>query len=303
MNLVQDIPPKEYIESHSIAVKWKAYWQLLKPRLSLLVSFSAVFGYMFASNNNISWRVFIGLFVGGFCVSGAAVIINQIWERSLDKLMNRTLNRPIPSGKVSIAEAMRVMLFVFVVGIFVLSVSTNLQTVALSMISTLLYGFFYTPLKRKGPIAVWVGAIPGALPPLLGYLAAKGVIDEGAWIIFVIQFVWQFPHFWAIAWVADEDYRKAGFKLLPSQYGTDRLSAFSILFFNLLLIPVSLLPCYFGMTGNFSASIALCLSIAYCIPAVFLLLNPNRKTALWSMFSSFLYLPLIQISYLIDLIK
>ena len=182
----------------------------------------------------------------------------------------------------------------------ILSVYTNTATVALSFVSMVLYSFVYTPLKRVGPIAVFVGAIPGALPPLLGWIAATGTISHEAMIIFSIQFVWQFPHFWAIAWVADDDYKKAGFKLLPSGGGRDLNTAIQIMVYTMFLIPLGLLPARFGLTGLNSAIVATVCGAAFFSQTFSLMKTGNRKSALRIMFGSFLYLPIVQIAYLLD---
>jgi protoheme IX farnesyltransferase len=183
--------------------------------LSFLVAFSCAFGYLLGSRQTDLSTLAL-LFIGGFLLSGASVIINQIIEKDLDKLMTRTMNRPLPTHRISVNEAWAFAVVCMVSGVLILFVYTNPLTTLLSVLSMVLYAFVYTPLKRVGPIAVFVGAIPGALPPLLGWTAATGGLSYEAWIIFGIQFIWQFPHFWAIAWVADDDYKKAGFKLLPS---------------------------------------------------------------------------------------
>ncbi|MEQ8424783.1 MAG: heme o synthase [Cyclobacteriaceae bacterium] len=200
-------------------VKVRSFIELLKVRLSLLVAFSCAFGYGLASRGDINWPVLLMVTLGGFLLSGASVCINQIIEKDLDKLMNRTMNRPIPTGRVTKQEATIFSILVLILSVWILWMFTNPFTVLLSLVSMILYSFVYTPLKRVGPVAVFVGAIPGALPPLLGWIAATGQITHEALIIFGIQFIWQFPHFWAIAWVADDDYKKAGFKLLPSSEG------------------------------------------------------------------------------------
>ncbi|HET9052595.1 MAG TPA: protoheme IX farnesyltransferase, partial [Cyclobacteriaceae bacterium] len=184
-----------------ILAKARAYMQLLKFRLSLLVAFSCAFGFVLASAHTNLYTLFL-VFTGGFLLSGASVTINQVMERDYDKLMKRTMNRPLPTGRVSVQEAIIFAVVCFVLSIVILAVGSNLLTVILSVVSMILYCFAYTPLKRVGAIAVFVGAIPGALPPLLGWVAATGRISYEALLIFGIQFIWQFPHFWAIAWVA-----------------------------------------------------------------------------------------------------
>jgi protoheme IX farnesyltransferase len=191
---------------------------------------------------------------------------------------------------------------IFVLSILILAFYTNLLTVLLSVVSMLLYSFVYTPLKRVGPIAVFVGAIPGALPPLIGWVAASGAITYESLIIFGIQFIWQFPHFWAIAWVADEDYKKAGFKLLPSGGGKDLNTAIQIMIYTLFLIPLGLLPATFGITGLYSAIVATVCGVAFLAQTFSLMKTGSRQSALRIMFGSFLYLPIVQIAYLMDIL-
>lgn len=282
-----------------IAAKAKAYWELLKFRLSMLVSFSCAFGYVLASPN-VNWNVLPMLFVGGFLVSGASVIVNQILEKDLDKVMTRTRNRPLPTGRLNVNEALAFCVICLAAGVAILLAYTNVFTTTLSLISMVLYSFVYTPLKRVGPIAVLVGAIPGALPPLLGWTAATGTITYEALIIFGIQFIWQFPHFWAIAWVADEDYKRAGFKLLPSGGQKDLNTAIQIMIYTLFLIPLGLLPATFGITGINSAIVVTICGVLFLAQTFSLMKSGDRKSALKIMFGSFLYLPIVQIAYLLD---
>jgi len=280
--------------------KAKAYFELLKFRLSFLVTFSSAFGYLLATRGSVEWLSFGMLCIGGFLVSGASVTINQIIEVEYDKLMTRTASRPLPTGRLSIAEAKLFTMIVGILGFTLLWIFTNPLTTGLSFISLILYSFVYTPLKRVGPIAVFAGAIPGALPPLLGWVAATGTISYEAMIIFSIQFIWQFPHFWAIAWVADEDYKKAGFKLLPSGGKKDLNTAINIMIYTLFLIPLGLLPMKFGVTGVNSAIIATVCGILFLAQTLSLMKDGSRKSALKIMFGSFLYLPIVQIAFLID---
>ena len=281
------------------AAKSRAFFELLKFRLSFLVAFSCVFGYMLASSH-VNITNLIMLFLGGFLLSGGSVIINQVIERDLDRLMSRTMVRPLPTERVSVSEAIAFCVVCLITGLAILLVFTNPLTAMLSLISMILYSFVYTPLKRVGPIAVFVGAIPGALPPLLGWTAATGVISHEALIIFGIQFIWQFPHFWAIAWVADEDYRKAGFKLLPYGGQKDLNTAIQIMIYTMCLIPLGLLPAAFGITGINSAIVATVCGALFFAQTISLMKTGDRKSALKIMFGSFLYLPIVQIAYLLD---
>ncbi|MCE2935281.1 MAG: heme o synthase [Cyclobacteriaceae bacterium] len=288
------------VADFSAWVRTKAFYELLKPRLSMLVAFSCAFGYALAAPTQINWSVLVMLTVGGFLLSGASVCMNQVLEEDLDKIMTRTQSRPLPTGKVTPAEATLFALICFVVSVVVLFIVTNPLTVILSIISAILYTVVYTPLKRVGPVAVFVGAIPGALPPLLGWIAATGQITHEAMIIFGIQFIWQFPHFWAIAWVADDDYKKAGFKLLPSGGGKDLNTAIQIMVYTLFLIPLGLLPMKFGITGMDSAIVATVCGVLFLAQTFSLMKTGSRQSALRIMFGSFLYLPIVQIAYLLD---
>jgi heme o synthase len=281
------------------SAKARAYAELLKFRLSFLVSFSCAFGYVLASPSLDA--VTLGmLFLGGFLISGASVTINQIIEKDLDKVMTRTMSRPLPTDRLSVQEAIIFTVVCLISGVAILLYFTNTLTTSLSILSMLLYSFLYTPLKRVGPIAVFVGAIPGALPPLLGWTAATGEIGYEALIIFGIQFIWQFPHFWAIAWVADDDYKKAGFKLLPSGGQKDLNTAIQIMIYTMCLIPLGLLPATFGITGITSAIVATVCGVLFFAQTFSLMKSGDRKSALKIMFGSFLYLPIVQIAYLLD---
>jgi protoheme IX farnesyltransferase len=297
----------QYHKAHSLDnniafnVKLKAIWTMLKPRLSFLVAFSSAFGYVLGfSGSTIDWMVLTMLSLGGFLVSGSAVTINQILEVSYDKLMDRTKNRPLPTNVLSKNAAIYIAAISGMGGLSLLYIYTNPATVILSLASLILYSFVYTPLKRVGPIAVFVGAIPGALPPLLGWVAATNSFGIEAWIIFGIQFIWQFPHFWAIAWVADEDYKKAGFKLLPSGGKKDLNTAIQIMIYTLFLIPLGLLPSQFGITGIHSAFVVTICGVLFLSQTFYLMKECTKEAALKIMFGSFLYLPIVQIAYLLD---
>lgn len=280
--------------------KLKALFELLKMRLSFLVAFSAAFGYALGIQGGLSWVNLVALSFGGFLVSGASVTINQVIEVDLDALMERTKNRPLPTNRVSKSEAIYFAIVVALAGFGLLLYFTNPLTTLLSLLSLILYSFVYTPLKRVGPIAVLVGAIPGALPPLLGWVAATGGISHEALIIFGIQFIWQFPHFWAIAWVADDDYKKAGFKLLPSGGKKDLSTAIQIMIYTLFLIPLGLLPTTFGITGNYAALVATVCGVLFLSQTFSLMRDYSKKSALKIMYGSFLYLPIVQIAYILD---
>jgi len=285
--------------SSLVVAKATAYWELLKFRLSFLVAFSCAFGYVLASSQ-VNWVTLAMLFVGGLLLSGGSSTINQILEKDLDKVMTRTMTRPLPTQRLTVQEAIVFAIICLAAGTLILLRFTNVLTVLLSLLSMVLYSFVYTPLKRVGPVAVFVGAIPGALPPLLGWTAATGVVSYEALIIFGIQFIWQFPHFWAIAWVADDDYKKAGFKLLPSGGQKDLNTAIQIMIYTLCLIPLGLLPATFGITGIRSAVVVTVCGVLFFSQTFSLMRSGDRKAALKIMFGSFLHLPIVQIAYLLD---
>ncbi|OUJ75581.1 heme o synthase [Hymenobacter crusticola] len=279
--------------------KAKAYFQLLKFRLALTVAFSSAIGYLLGARE-LNWGLAMLVLLGGLAVTGSANTINQIHEVELDKLMKRTAKRPLPKGILSVTEAWVFAILVGCLGLFILAHFFNPLTAALSLLSLILYGFIYTPLKTISPVCVAVGAIPGGMPPLLGWVAATGVLGVEAWVLFGIQFMWQFPHFWAIAWVLDEDYKKAGFKMLPTPGGKDLRTAFQIMTYTLLLIPLSLLPLELGMTGKTSALIAVVCGVLFLTQTFYLMRTCSKKAAMNIMFGSFLYLPIVQIALVFD---
>lgn len=283
-----------------VNAKAKAYFELIKFRLSFLVAFSSAFGYMLGVQGAINWLNLVMLSLGGLLVSGASITINQILEKDYDRLMKRTMSRPLPTHRLQVNEAIVFAFIIGALGLGLLLQFTNMLTTLLAIISMILYSFVYTPLKRVGPVAVFVGAFPGALPPLLGWVAATGNISYEALLIFGIQFIWQFPHFWAIAWVADEDYKKAGFKLLPSGGKKDIGTAIQIMIYTLFLIPLGLLPAIFGLTGMKSAIIVTICGVLFLSQTFYLMKDCSRKSALKIMFGSFIYLPVVQIAYLLD---
>jgi protoheme IX farnesyltransferase len=277
--------------------------QLTKTRLTLLVVFSASMSFVIGSGSTIDWVKLLLLLLGGFLVTGSANAFNQIMEKDLDKLMDRTQARPLPDQRMRTKEAMVVAILFGAVGLFILTYYMNFISGVLGLIALLSYTVMYTPLKRSTPFAVFVGAFPGAIPTLLGYVAATGRFDSAAWILFCIQFIWQFPHFWAIAWVMDDDYKKAGFELLPSKGGRDKSSAFQAFIYAFSLIPAGMTPWVFGMTGLTSLIICTLAGLAFTWQAWKLYQNCNVSSAKTLMFGSFVYLPLVQLTLVLDRIN
>lgn len=284
-------------------MKWSDLVKLIKFRLTFLVVFSASISFLIGSKVNgvIDWTNWLKLIIGGFLITGAANGFNEIIEKDLDRLMKRTADRPLPAGRMTNGQALVLSLLMGMGGTYLLG-SLNLLTGFLSVFAIILYAFAYTPLKQKSPISVFVGAIPGALPPLIGYVAAHPKIDQIALILFGIQFIWQFPHFWAIAWVLDDDYKLAGFRLLPTGR-RDRVSAIVTFIFTLILLPVSLLPTWYTYGGYYVGAISLVCSVIFLYQAFVLMRTLEIKSARSLMFGSFLYLPVVQLMFLFDFIK
>jgi protoheme IX farnesyltransferase len=287
------------VSENIFAQKFRAFFDLTKFRLSSTVVFSSAIGFTLASDK-IVWTKLLLFSIAAFATTAAANIINQIIERNLDKLMTRTENRPLPSGRLSVKEAAVFGWIMAAIAMYILFYEFNYKAGLLALLSMVLYGFVYTPLKRVGPIAVAVGALPGAFPPMIGWVAAVNHFGLEPGILFAIQFFWQFPHFWAIAWVLNDDYTKAGFRLLPSSGGQNLNSAIQIMIYTLFLLPLCWVPYYLGMTGINSAVIAMVFGILFLAQTFHLMRKVDRKAALQLMFGSFIYLPVVQIAYLLD---
>ena len=287
------------VSENIFAQKFRAYFDLTKFRLSSTVVFSSAIGFTLASDK-IVWSKLLLFSIAAFATTVAANIINQIIERNLDKLMTRTENRPLPSGRLSVKEAAVFGWIMASIAVYILFYEFNYKAGLLALLSMFLYGFVYTPLKRVGVIAVAVGALPGAFPPMIGWVAAVNHFGLEPGILFAIQFFWQFPHFWAIAWVLNDDYTKAGFRLLPSSGGQNLNSAIQIMIYTLFLLPLCWVPYYLGMTGINSAVIAIVFGVLFLAQTFHLMRKVDRKAALQLMFGSFIYLPVVQISYLLD---
>jgi protoheme IX farnesyltransferase len=287
----------ETVSKRSSGNKVKAYMVFTKFRLSALVIVSALTGYLFVGGND--GMEITCLLVGGLLVTAASNGSNQIWERDIDKLMNRTASRPIPQGQMSVNEGLIIVAVCLISGTALLYM-INLYSAVLGLAAFVSYVFMYTPLKRKTPWAVFVGAFPGAIPPMLGAIAHTNEFGLIPGVLFFVQFTWQFPHFWAIAWVAFEDYNAGGFSLLPSSSGKTKSSAFQIVVYSLALIPFSVLPWLLGWTGWFSFGIAVVLGAGFFFYSYKLFLTCDDKDARRLMFASFFYLPVIQFVFVFD---
>ncbi len=283
------------VQWYSILVdKIKDVGILMKFKLSMTVVFSAVMSYLIALKTPIDFYNVLILFLGGLLTAGSASALNQAIEKDYDKLMPRTANRPVAAGRMSMSSAVLIAGIMSLIGITLLS-TFNPLTGFLGMISLISYAFVYTPLKRVSNVAVLWGGIPGALPVVIGCTAAQnGTLSVLALTLFALQFFWQFPHFWAIAWLANEDYKKAGFNLLPNKEGVcDESVGKQAMLFALMLVPFSVIPFYLGAAGIISAVILVALAIVYAYFGWRLQKECSRKAALNLMFMALIYLPTI----------
>ena len=282
----------------------KNYGQLMKFTLSFTVVFSCVICYMLAPKvAAYDWSMIIILTVAGLCVTGSANAINQAVEKDTDAQMKRTSTRPVAAGRMTQRTAYTFAIVTGILGVAMMWYFFNLSSALLSAFSLFIYAFIYTPLKKVNSIAVLVGAFPGALPCLIGWVAGNDDFSLAGWSLFLIQFLWQFPHFWAIAWVAHEDYSKAGFKLLPADKGPTKFTAVQGIMYSVLMIPVGLLPYYFGYTGITSAIIVMACNVFMVVQSIRLYQQMDVKAARRVMFSSYIYLPIVLLALLADKIK
>lgn len=275
---------------------------LFKVRLGFFVVMSAILGW-FMAVETLDLKSFLLLTIGGYLLTGASNGLNQVIEKRVDGLMERTAERPLPAGRM---EPWQAILYSVLAGVIGLGCLFTLNPLSgwLGVAALVSYAFIYTPLKSRSTLSVFVGAFPGALPPMIGYVAATGDFGIEPGTLFAVQFMWQFPHFWAIAWLAHDDYQKAGYHMLPFRAGRTKESAWQILMYTAFCIPASLLPWALPtgspMVGNIALSVAILCGIGLMIPAVKLYRTLDRKHARQLMFASFAYLPVVQIAYVLD---
>ena len=277
------------------------FLQLTKFRLAVSVVFSSVAGYLLAADQ-IQIQVLLGLFFGGFAMVGASNAFNQWIEKDRDALMIRTKNRPLPAGRMNNLTAVIIASVLTILGIIILQY-INYKTALFGALSIFIYTCIYTPLKTLTPLAVFVGAFPGAIPFMLGWVAATGSFGIEPGILFMVQFFWQFPHFWAIGWMMDEDYKKAGFKMLPTG-NPDRATAFQIVFYTLWTIIISILP-YTRYSGELSLSLSAVVALIiiggyFLFFALKLMQRKTKEAARKLMYASIAYISLLQIIYVLD---
>jgi len=287
--------------------KIKDYLQLVKLSLSIMVVFSSVISYLLAPKVvEYDWVMIGLLFVGGMLVTGSANAINQVVEKDTDAIMKRTAKRPVAAGRMSVQEGWAFAIITGIAGVGILGYFFNPLSAGLSAFSLFLYAFIYTPLKKVNSIAVLVGAVPGALPCLIGWAAGDDALTLGGWVLFGLQFLWQFPHFWAIAWLAHKDYSSAGFKLLPSDKGPTKFTAMQTVIYSLLMIPVSVIPYFIGMCSyeDIKGMIGLVLVILGNLFMLWRCISLYQKMDVASarrvMFGSYLYLPVVLLALLMS---
>jgi protoheme IX farnesyltransferase len=289
------------LSSLHIISKVRDYRLLIKFSLSVMVAFSAVVAYLLAPKvEQFDWSMIGLLFLGGLLVTGSANAMNEIAEKDTDALMKRTANRPIAAGRMSVSEALTAAVLMLIAGLLILVLLFNVLSAVVSLVSWFIYAYMYTPLKKVSSVSVLVGAVPGALPCLIGWAAGNDDLGWGGWILFAIQFFWQFPHFWAIAWVAHNDYTSAGFKLMPSVEGPTKYSALQSVIYSLMMIPIGILPYWYGMSGIVSFWIVLAANFFILWQSVRLFREMERSAARRVMFSSYFYLPLVLLTLLAD---
>lgn len=285
----------------------KSYAELVKFRLSSTVVATSIFGYILALkfvhgkdwSDNFNWVLFLGVLFGGMLIVFASNGLNQIIEKDNDGKMGRTSARPIVEGRIPVIQA---RIFCWVTGflgiMLLILTGAPFLAVLLGVLSLVVYVFIYTPMKQVSPFAVMVGAIPGALPPLIGYAAVIPYLDQLGIILFLIQFFWQFPHFWAIAWLLHDDYQKAGYWMLPSGGGRDKKSAYQIVIYTVILNLVSLMPILYGLSSPKVLIIILPLCIYFFYKSYVLFKTLEIKDARKLLYASFLYTPVVFLSYI-----
>ncbi len=274
-----------------------------------MVVFSSVMSFLLTEGSDRYvhiWRMIGLLFIGGLLVTGSANAMNQAAEKDTDAKMRRTAKRPVASGRMHPGEAWIFSIITGAAGVFILYYYFNMLTAALAALSLFLYAFIYTPLKKVNSIAVLMGAIPGALPCLIGWAAGNNDLSLGGWILFGFQFFWQFPHFWAIAWLAHKDYSSVGFKLLPSDKGPTKFTALQAVIYSLILVPITIWPFYTGicsyetLTGKISLGLVVLANAFMIGRCIVLYKKMDQGSARKVMFGSYMYLPVVMLAWLLS---
>jgi protoheme IX farnesyltransferase len=271
----------------------KDYIALTKPRITWLILMSTGVGYFFGSKNGWNWFTLLHTIIGTGLIASGTAALNQWYERKADGMMRRTQARPLPSGRLSPGKALAFAIAISVAGFSELWFGANPLAALLGLFTLLTYLFVYTPLKQRSPHSTTIGSIPGAMPPLIGFAAASGTLTWDAWVLFAILFLWQFPHFYAIAWMYKEDYARAGIRMLPVVEPDGKSTARRILLYSIALIPISLMPKFFAMAGNVYLYGALALGLAFVYYGLRIRWDRTRQQARHVLLASVVYLPLL----------
>lgn len=276
------------------------YIELTKPRINIMVLVTSALGYLLGGMGKAPLSGLALVLLGTALTCGGAAALNNYLERDSDSKMKRTANRPVSSGRIPPGEALGFGVALVLVGTAILACFVNVLTAFLAILSAFLYALVYTPLKRVTWLNTFIGAFPGAMPPLGGWAAATGTLDIGAWAIFLILFIWQHPHFFAIAWMYREDYRRGGLKMLPTLEETGERTFRQILIYSLLLVPASVLPFFLGMSGYIYLVGSLILSIGMLVPGIVVWRNHSTQSARRVLHASIIYLPLLLVLVVLD---
>jgi protoheme IX farnesyltransferase len=271
----------------------KEYIALSKPRITWLILMSTGIGYFFGAKAGWHWLTLLHTIIGTMLMASGTAALNQWYEREADAKMRRTKARPLPAGRLDESKALLFALLISAAGFFELQLAVNELAALLGAVTLGSYLFLYTPLKQRSPHSTTIGAIPGAMPPLIGYAAAAGKLTWEAWVLFAILFLWQFPHFYAIAWMYREDYERAGIRMLPVVEPDGQSTARRIVLFSLVLIPISLIPKYLSMAGNVYLFGALALGLLFLYAGVRISFDRTRQEARRVLLASVVYLPVL----------
>jgi heme o synthase len=278
----------------------KDYIALTKPRITWLILMSTGVGYFFGAKNGWHFLTLLHTIIGTGLIASGTAALNQWYEREADAKMRRTQARPLPAGRLDAWKALIFAIAISVVGFVELWFGANPLASMLGLVTLLTYLFVYTPLKQRSPHSTTIGSIPGAMPPLIGFAAASGTLTWDAWVLFAILFLWQFPHFYAIAWMYKEDYARAGIRMLPVVEPDGKSTARRILLYSIALIPISLMPKFFAMAGTAYLYGAIALGLAFVYYGLRIRLDRTRQQARRVLLASVVYLPLLFSLMLID---
>jgi protoheme IX farnesyltransferase len=293
-------PAVVQLERLSARDRAAAYLELTKPRITFLIVLTAAAGFALASPGHVDYRAMLTAMVGIALLSSGIATLNQYMEKDLDALMRRTANRPLPTGKLLSWEALAFGVGLTVLAEIYLVVLVNPLSAVLGLTVIAGYLFAYTPLKTRTSLSTFVGAFPGAVPPLIGWASARGTIGVEAWVLFAILFLWQFPHFLAIAWMYREDYARAGILMLPVVEPDGRVTGQQIVLYTVMLLPVSLLPTFLGTAGKIYFAGALILGLVFLYFSLRAAFSKSRQAARQLLLASVIYLPLLFILMVLD---